>query len=175
MVSDESLRKKLRSDDEFVVLKGLAELGGIVDFTPADDVLDLAMGYFRYFDSEWRRQSVFSVSLHWSYAPSLPLLIELIGKEDDEDVLDLSIMAIAHMGRNHEGLRCDVLRVLKGLVDDRTRPSRVWGLAYTCARRMCGELKPVEHARGIGDPESVRVEASWFDSALLQYGCGGKP
>ncbi|MFP2899323.1 hypothetical protein [Corallococcus sp. 4LFB] len=124
MVSNESLRPKLRSDDEFVVLEGLAELGGLVDFAPANDVLDLAMEYFRYFDPEWRRQAVFSVAIHWAYAPAFPFLVELLEKEEDDDVLGTSIMAIERLGRSHERLRPDAIRVLKGIADARPRMRR---------------------------------------------------
>lgn len=124
MVSNDSLRAKLRSDDEFVVLKGLAELGGLVDFVPANDVLDMAMECFRYFDPEWRRQAVFSVVIHWAYAPAFPLLVELIEKEEDDDVFEILIAAIEKLGRSHEKLRCDAVRVLKGIGGARTRTRR---------------------------------------------------
>ena len=124
MSNDDSLRAKLRSDDEFVVLEGLSELGGIEHYIPADDIFDLAMGYFRYFDPEWRRQAVFSVVIHWAYAPAFPILVELIDKEEDEEVFEILRDGIERLGRSHESLRPDAVRVLKGIADARTRTRR---------------------------------------------------
>ncbi|TSC31934.1 hypothetical protein [Corallococcus sp. Z5C101001] len=149
-MNDEYFRAMLQSDDEFEVLRGLSDLGGVEGAAPGDDVMELALAYFGCPDADWRRQAVLSVSVHWAYFPSFPRLVEML--DEGEDVLGPVIMAIARVAARWPELKGDALLVLRRVFEERARPRWVGNLAYVCSRWMCGELDPVLYAKGISDP-----------------------
>ena len=165
-MNSQELVRMLDSGDSEVILDALFSLGGRTSDAPAGELLAQASAFFVHPDPDVRRQAVFSVGIHWGYAPALSGLLRGLATEQDEEVLDAVVSAVARIGRESLESRAEALSALRQVASDEKRSRRASHLAYVEARWMCGASSPAEHAREGLAPERVPVNLAWFDQAL---------